>query len=227
MITQRAFDLGIPCPGTLRIKPTALQMSTLGEFQKQYPLPWIVKPVQGHGMRGVFLVESIAEAVKQLQSADSDCLIQECIPGAIGSMHLVGLLFNRDGKVIRRFSSHSIRTLYANGGPATAGISKNLPELIRTTERIFESLGGWRGPANVEWMLDPRDGRFKFIEVNPRLWGYGFLAVGAGVNFPVALVEAALGRDPGADPGFKDGITMVRTTHDLIFDACPFDVKQG
>jgi predicted ATP-grasp superfamily ATP-dependent carboligase len=39
----------------------------------------------------------------------------------------------------------------------------------------------------VEFKLDPRDGRPKLMEINPRFWGSLSLAIAAGVNFPYLL----------------------------------------
>jgi len=76
----------------------------------------------------------------------------------------------------------------------------------------------------VEWMLDPRDARFKYIEINPRLWGYSSLSVGAGARFHECLVELTLGNDLEDDPGFKEGVVMMRTTFDVMFETAPMGV---
>ena len=51
----------------------------------------------------------------------------------------------------------------------------------------------WKGIAMVEWKVDPRDGRPKLMEVNPRFWGSLELAVRSGVDFPVLYAQAAAG----------------------------------
>jgi predicted ATP-grasp superfamily ATP-dependent carboligase len=176
-------------------------------------------------MKDITHVASFDEALAASCATSAELLVQEFIPGPVGSMHLAGLLYNIEGRVVRRFSSRSIRTLYPSGGPATAGVSVYQPDMVAATERLVGLIGTWKGPLNAEWMLDPRDGKLKFIEINPRMWGYGYLATGAGLNFPAGIVALALGRDIGPDPGFREGVTLLRSTTDLIFMASPFELK--
>lgn len=216
---------GIDCPIS-QVMPESMlpaeRSALLQEFARNCPLPWIVKPVWGHGMKGVVKVDTLNDAEAASCSMSVELLVQEFIPGPVGNMYLAGLLYDGTGHVVRRFSSRSTRTLYPSGGPATAGISVRHPDMIAATERLVSLVGIWRGPLNAEWMLDPRDGKLKFIEINPRMWGYGYLATGAGLNFPAAIVSLALGLNIGPDPGFKEGVVLLRSTTDLIFEGSPF-----
>jgi predicted ATP-grasp superfamily ATP-dependent carboligase len=227
LATKTARECGIPCPESIVMpaEDTAQDKeAALVSFHRICPLPWILKPVIGHGMRGVSRVETLDEARALLCTHNRDVIIQEFIPAPVGCMHIVGLLYDREGRVVRRFSSRSIRTLYPAGGPATAGVSIRVPEIIENTIALLARIGPWRGPLMAEWLRDPRDNRFKFIEVNPRIWGYSYLAAGSGSNFPAATAAVCLNGDAGPDPGFKEGVTMIRITHDLIFPECPFDL---
>lgn len=227
--TALAAEHGIACPNSIVIKSgldPEMRSRSIREFMKTCPFPWIIKPVIGHGMNGVVRIQSQEEAYNTLLSVNEEVVVQEVIPGKIGSMYLAGLLYDEKGDLKRSFSSRSIRTLYASGGPATGGVSVLEPDLIRQTEKLLGVMGRWKGPAAVEWMLDPRDNEFKFIEINPRFWGYSYLAVGAGANLHSLYVDLALGRSIGPDPGFKVGTVMLRATEDLIFDQCPFPLDR-
>jgi carbamoyl-phosphate synthase large subunit len=226
--TRIASDNGIDCPSSL-VLPSSISEEEKQRMLKQFlvdtPLPWIIKPVWGHGMRGVTTVTSFDEALVVSLAATVELLVQELIPGPVGSMYLAGLLYDADGRVVRRFSSRSICTLYPTGGPATGGVSVSRPDMVEATERLVGWIGLWRGPLNAEWMLDPRDGKLKFIEINPRMWGYGYLATGSGLNLPAGMVSLALGKDIGPDPGFRKGVTLLRSVTDLIFKSCPYELK--
>jgi biotin carboxylase len=52
---------------------------------------------------------------------------------------------------------------------------------------------GFHGVSQVELKLDPRDGAFKLMEVNPRLWQWHGLAAACGVDFPRIAYWDALG----------------------------------
>lgn len=196
----------------------------LDGFARECVFPWIVKPPIGHGMKGIVRVENLDSARTAVEGLELNAVIQEFIPGKLGSMHLVGLLYDFEGRMIRSFASRSIKTLYPTGGPATGGVSLHLPELVAETERCIRRVGEWIGPVCAEWMLDPRDGQFKLIEINPRLWGYGSLATASGTNFPATLVDMALGKAVGADPGYQAGVVMLRSTHDVTVPGCPFEL---
>ena len=227
-ITRVAVANGIECPRSVVLAKGLDRdqlAAQLSNFLLECPLPWIIKPVWGHGMRGVSRVDTFDAALAAAVNQQIEWIAQEFIPGLIGSMYLAGLLYDDAGKVVRRFSSRSIRTLYPSGGPATAGISVDQPQMIAATERLVATVGKWRGPLNAEWMLDPRDRRLKFIEINPRMWGYGYLATACGLNFPEAIVALARGQDIGPDPGFRVGVTMLRSTVDLVFPAPPYKLK--
>lgn len=222
--TILAKQLGISVPKSILI-PKLLDVEAakklILEFIKNCNLPWILKPNYGWGSRGLHTIYSIEDAVSKVISSPYKQLLQEFIPGPTGSMHCVGLLYSSSGDIVRRFSSRSIKTLHEFGGPATAGVSIRKDLIINQTESLISSIGVWSGPLMAEWLHDPRDGSFKFIEINPRMWGYGYLATASGINFPDAIVELALGNTLSPDQGFKEGITLIRGSEDLIFTINP------
>ena len=78
-------------------------------------------------------------------------------------------------------------------------------EIEEAAERLLRALG-WYGVAMVEFRRDPRDGRYKLIEVNHRFWGSLQLAVVSGVDFPALLCRLALGEEPGPVPDYPAGV---------------------
>lgn len=222
-VTAKELGLNIPKSLTdLRGSDSESSLQSIFEvFEKEVPLPWILKPVCGHGMHGVCKVESIKEAIGIITNSSEEFIAQEFIPGEVGSMYMVGLLYDQDGNCVRDFSSHSVKTLFPSGGPATAGVSKKVPEIIEKSKKILSKIGKWRGPAGIEWMLDPRDGEYKFIEINPRVWGYSSLATGSGSNFHESLGKLSIGQEIEPDTGFKEGVFMIRAPFDVILDELP------
>ncbi len=222
--TQIAKENKISSPLSLYLNANLTlneKTQSLNSFLNRCPYPLIFKPVFGHGMKGIIKIDNLAAASEIIPRLNQDYIVQEFIPGKIGSMHLVGLLYDQDSKVVQRFSSKSIRTLYPLGGPATAGISLNCPALIDKSEFLISKIGNWVGPLNVEWMLDPRDNEFKFIEINPRLWGYGYLATASGINFARDIVNLALKKEITKNIPFKEGVTLIRSTIDVTFSKSP------
>jgi len=48
--------------------------------------------------------------------------------------------------------------------------------------------------AEIEFKFDPRDGRYKILDVNARPWGWHTLTKGAGADFAYLLWQQKVGR---------------------------------
>ena len=225
--TTLAVKSGSLAPRTLCLSPGQYSRDEVLDFLKGLDTGAVVKPSVSYGMKGVLITSEPNEALYYLDQLEVDAVVQERIPGASGSMHMVGLIYDGHGRAQRKFVSRSIRTLFENGGPATGGITVHEPDLVERSIAVLEEIGEWRGPAGVEWIMDPRDGLFKFIEINPRLWGYSSLTTGSGTNFAEALVELALGHELTPDPGYGIGIAMLRTIQDVIIKTPTFPIPSA
>jgi predicted ATP-grasp superfamily ATP-dependent carboligase len=60
--------------------------------------------------------------------------------------------------------------------PATSAAAVRLIETLRYT-----------GIVEVEFKRDPRDGKLKLLDINPRVWGWHSLCGPAGVDYPYLL----------------------------------------
>jgi len=223
LMTKKCEENNIPCPDSIVLTNNQKNIEDkVDAFFKRQNTSCIVKPTFGHGMKGVFTVNSPKEAVEKIRSLDRECILQEKIPGGAGSMYLSALLYDKKGNVVRSFASRSLLTLYEDGGPATAGESIHSPVLISRLETLVNSVGPWSGPINAEWMLDPRDNEWKFIEINPRHWGYGYLAVASGCNMPLANANIICDDNVSQDSGYNCGVVMARNTFDYVLNKHPF-----
>jgi predicted ATP-grasp superfamily ATP-dependent carboligase len=66
------------------------------------------------------------------------------------------------------------------------------PEVEDAGRRFLAALG-FTGIAEVEFKYDRRDGRYKILDVNPRIWTWAALGAAAGVDFPHLLWRLARG----------------------------------
>jgi D-aspartate ligase len=55
---------------------------------------------------------------------------------------------------------------------------------------------GFRGLSQVEFKRDARDGRYKLMEINPRLWQWHGLAAAAGVDLTRIAYLDLIGQPP-------------------------------
>src|SRR5207344_1712570 len=73
---------------------------------------------------------------------------------------------------------------------------------------------GYYGLVELEFKLDPRDGRPKLLDVNARTWGYHTLGSCAGVDFPYLLYRDQIGEPVDAGRAVA-GRSWVRLVTDL------------
>lgn len=91
------------------------------------------------------------------------------------------------------FGHRRLREKPPSGGVSTYREAMVPPaSLVAASERLLDALE-YEGVAMVEFKHDPRTGEHVLMEINARLWGSLQLAIDAGVNFPLAVVNHALG----------------------------------
>ena len=78
------------------------------------------------------------------------------------------------------------------GRASTFAETVDLPDVSASARRFLEAMR-CDGLVEVEFKLDPRDGRYKLLDVNARTWGYHTLGAQAGVDFPYLLYRSATG----------------------------------
>ncbi len=144
-------------------------------------------------------------------------IIQDYIPGDDSGMRILTCYSDAQGKV--RFSAfgHVLLEEHAPGalGNPAGIITQTQPDVVDQARRLLEHVG-WTGVANFDLKYDPRDGRYVFFELNPRLGRSNFYITAAGANAVKFYVHEHLrGLDPepraalGADaPVNADGQLM-------------------
>ena len=109
-------------------------------------------------------------------------MVQELIPGGDDELYTVGSYIAADGAVLGLFSGRKLRQSPPGVGTCRVGeavwVQDNVDAAVRLL-RAFE----FHGVSQVEFKRDPRDGRYKLMEINPRLWLWHGLAAALGVDF--------------------------------------------
>jgi predicted ATP-grasp superfamily ATP-dependent carboligase len=193
---QVAEKNGIPIPATYC--PDGLQ--ELVKLSLNYPI--VIKPsIRDHFYSKVkikaFRVNNKEELIKKYEYVcsiiePSEVLIQEFIPG--GPNHLYSFCpFFKEGEVLTSITARRARQHPMDFGHAsTFAELVNIPELQKIAEK-FLGLIDYYGFAEVEFMQDPRDGNYKLIEINPRVWGWHTIAIASGVDLPFLLYQDMIG----------------------------------
>ena len=169
--------------------------------------PVLIKPRVSSGSRGIIYVKNkneLASSYFKVHEKYPFPIVQECISIG-GNAYGVGLLLNFKSEVRASFVYKRIREYPINGGPSTLRESVKKEDVREIAESLLKSLG-WIGIAHVEFKIDPKDGKPKLLEVNPRFWGSLQLAVEAGVDFPYLLYRMAMDGDIHPVEDYRTGV---------------------
>lgn len=197
---QLAEGLGIPIPQTAQ----PLSLEACKGIGKRFGYPLIIKPVSSSGSRGLRRVyddDTLEIAYKEIRTRFGRVVVQEAIPWE-GRGVGVGALFE-NGKERVSYSYKRLREFPVRGGPSTVRETTDDPQLRAYARKLLSAIA-WDGVAMVEFKEDPRDGKAKLMEINPRFWGSIALASAAGINIPALLVGQLLG-ERVVQPSYRVG----------------------
>ncbi len=211
-VINLAKNIGIPVPYTCDAADIHINMENLG-------FPFIIKPRIGHGARDICIINDKKQFSLIPEKYFKDgCryIAQSYIEGDTGSIFMCGLLYGKNNTVKAEFLSRSIKTLYDFGGPAVCGQPiKGFERIVEFSKNLVTRIGGWYGPVAVEYKVSSRDGLAYIMEVNPRFWGYGSMAVKSGINFPLKAVKEAMGEANPFENVYSDDVVILRETVDI------------
>lgn len=184
-----------------------------------WTFPVLVKPSDPPAFRARFGVKAFrAENDAELAAARDraqgfDPFVQEWIPGGDDTLWTAGVYVDEAGVALGTFTGRKLRQTPREIGTARVAEARWRPELADAAIVLLRELR-FHGIAQVEFKLDGRDGRFKLIEVNPRLWEWHGLAAACGVDLTRIAYLDATGRKPSPVTMHGDGkrwaITLAR-----------------
>lgn len=180
-----ADSIGFPTPRTFHPR-SAEEARAAGE---EIGFPLVVKPSANVGFRRshkrqLFRCENAAELAAAYEAAaPHEPMVQELIPGGAEAMYTLGSYLDRDGQALGLFSGRKLSQTHGFTGTARAGEAVWVDEAVEQGLALLRALS-FHGISQVEVIRDPRDGKYKLIEVNPRLWQWHSLAAACGVDLP-------------------------------------------
>ena len=128
------------------------------------------------------------------------------IPGDDATLWTVGSYTNAGGTALGLFCGRKLVQMPRGFGTCRVGEARWREDAVEQALTLLAALG-FHGVAQTEFRLDPRDGRFKLMEVNPRLWQWHGLARACGVDLPRIAYSTCSGgrRSPCARAPEHDG----------------------
>lgn len=202
-------EIGVPYPKTYvydcQNPPETLELP--------FPFPVIAKPAssaqyhyaQFPGKKKVFKFDTMEQLQTMLSnlnasSYDYKFLIQDFIPGDDTGMRILTCYCDRGGKV--RFMAFGQTLLEDKGdmgiGNPVAIINRVDREIMGHARRLLEHVG-YTGFANFDIKFDPRDGSYRFFEINTRLGRSNYYVTASGFNVVPWIVDDLLRQKQFAD----------------------------
>lgn len=213
-------ELGIPYPATFVYDVVA---DTPLDFDFGWPV--VAKPANSAlyhyakfpGKKKVFICHSMDELKEVLagvrsSSYDYKFLIQEFIPGADTNMRVLTCYSDTDANVRFACVGHTLLEEHvpsAIGNPC-AIITEPNAEIVRNAKKFLEHVG-YTGFSNFDVKYDPRDGSYKFFEINVRLGRSNYYVTASGYNVAPWMVRDLIRKEK------MEGLVIANREHLFTF----------
>jgi predicted ATP-grasp superfamily ATP-dependent carboligase len=168
-----AQKLAIPTPYTLFPQ----NLEEVKRFAEQVKFPIMLKGnfvnrLASRNKLRMLIVNSKDELIKNytwLEDPDSpNLMIQEYIPGGDDQVFIFNGYFDSQSNCLAAFTGFKIRQNPIHTGSASLGECRWIEEVANLTKDFMKKIG-YKGILDIGYRLDPRDKKYKVLDINPRL----------------------------------------------------------
>ena len=200
----------IPFPKTVQELP-----ASPAELVRRLELPLIVKPrtyvdKDGLGWRNV-VIRSLADAEEFYRTSGAvfgRVIAQELIPGPDDALWECICLFDGASELARAFTFRKLATMPAHYGATSRAVSERSEALLKLAAAVGKRFA-YVGVADIDVKYDARDGRFKYLELNPRLGMCHYFGTRCGVNLTLDAYRLMCGAELPVGAPQTDGATFL------------------
>jgi predicted ATP-grasp superfamily ATP-dependent carboligase len=140
-------------------------------------------------------------------------LVQELIPGG-GEFQFSFAALCRDGRPIASLTARRTRQYPIDFGYSSSFVETgDVPEIGAASLRVLAAIR-YTGVVEIEYKLDARNGRYKILDINPRLWTWSAVGERAGIDFPYLLWRMMM-NEPVTERTGRAGVRWMRVSTDL------------
>jgi predicted ATP-grasp superfamily ATP-dependent carboligase len=209
LLYRKCEARGIPIPRTFY-----LDEQTPEQIASEIEFPCIVKPALQREFTNefgqkVFRVATREEFFAMYERAAGHALLaQEIVGSAVDSFYSLCSYVGRDGEAKGVFVGRKLEQYPPDFGTACLVDSRYVDEIVERGVDILREFG-YHGISEVEFLRDERDGEFKLLDINTRVWKWIGLPITAGIDLPwLAYADAVYGKVKTADRQ-RDGMRWV------------------
>ena len=180
---QLCLEHGIAAPST--VVPRSL--TELEKALERARFPLVIKSMDPKVMRETAGQQSVALAHNAAQAralfpravdwSSPNLMLQEYVPGDARAVWMYNGYFNAESRCLIGYTGRKLRQHPVETGCTALGVLVDNPE-VRATAEHFLSTIGYQGIVDMGFRFDERDGKYKLLDVNPRLGATFRLFVG-------------------------------------------------
>ncbi|MBI4787677.1 MAG: ATP-grasp domain-containing protein [Chloroflexi bacterium] len=150
-------------------------------------------------------------------------MAQEMIPGD-GTTQFSYAALCKDGEPLVSIVARRTRQYPTDFGRSSTFVeSVDQPQVEKISRALLAALG-YTGLVEIEFKRDPRDGEYKLLDINPRVWGWHTLGRRFGGDFAYLLWQLMQG-EPVTETRVPAGLHWVRGITDIA--AVAQEMRQG
>ncbi len=213
--TMKAAErLGVPIPKTYY--PEDVGIAAVVEAIPAYPV--VLKPCISNGARGISYPRDAQELLASYETTRTGygaCIVQELIPHS-GMQYKAEILLEAEQKVLAAGVYDKPRFYPPTGGSSTLNSTVDRPDIVAFGTRFLQGIG-WYGMGDCDFIVDPRDGVPKLMEVNPRFTRSIKILVAAGLDYPYLLYRMALGLPTEPQREYRKGLYLRYFLSDCVW----------
>ena len=206
---------GIAAPLTLVLESESDIAQWPGElFENSFLKPCDSQRFNACFRRKAFRVRSREDAVglyRQTAAKGIDMVLQEYVPGPGSEHYFIEGFIDAGGKLRGLLARRRLRMYPVDFGDSTYSRTVPLTLFRDLGKRLYIVLSSlrYRGIFSAEFKHDLRDGQFKLLEINTRVWWQFGIAMDSGMNFVAMAYRDALGQPVDPVDSYRVGVGWV------------------
>ena len=171
-------------------------------------------------LKSVLIVETPEKLKRVVEGLDEstvrNIMLQEYIPGGIGSVCMYNAYFDGRSQCLAAFTGEKLREYPAYTGMASLGICKRNALIEEKTEKFLTQVG-YSGIVDLGYRYDAHKSEYVILDVNPRIGATFRLFVDAnGLDVLRAAYLDLTGQTVTASPATLAGRKWAVEHHDLV-----------
>lgn len=215
-----AKKLGIPTAETAFPQSRAEVLAYLETARFPVMLKGIFgKRLEASAGKRMFIVRSREDLLRMYDAhedpAEPNFMLQEYIPGGDDTVWMFNGYFDSNSDCLVGFTGKKIRQYPIYTGLTSLGICLRCEQVDQST-RLFMKAVGYRGILDIGYRFDARDGKYKVLDINPRVGATFRLFVGEnGIDVIRAMYLDLTGQKVESSPA-PEGRRWIVEDCDLI-----------